>query len=76
VPGEPKRYVQDMIRARGADVARLLDDKDCYVYICGLKGMEQGVDEAFRDACRAGGRDWDSLLPTLRAQGRYHVETY
>jgi benzoyl-CoA 2,3-dioxygenase component A len=76
VPGEPKRYVQDMIRARGPDVARLLDDNDCYVYICGLKGMEQGVDEAFRDACRAGGRDWDSLLPALRAQGRYHVETY
>jgi len=76
VPGDPKRYVQDMIRTRGADVARLLDDKDCYVYICGLKGMEQGVDEAFRDACRAGDKDWDSLLPALRAQGRYHVETY
>jgi benzoyl-CoA 2,3-dioxygenase component A len=76
VPGEPKRYVQDAIRARAADVARLLDDKDCFVYICGLKGMEQGVDEAFRDACRAGGKDWDTLLPALRAQGRYHVETY
>ena len=76
VPGEPKRYAQDMIRARGSDVARLLDDQDCYVYICGLKGMEKGVDDAFRDACRAGGKDWDSLLPTLRAQGRYHVETY
>jgi len=76
VPGEPKRYVQDLIRARAADVARLLDDKDCYVYICGLKGMEQGVDDAFRNACRAAGKDWGSLLPALRAQGRYHVETY
>ncbi len=52
VPGEPKHYVQDRIRERGADVVRLLDDANCYVYICGLKGMEQGVDEAFRDACR------------------------
>jgi len=76
VPGEPKQYVQDRIRARAADVARLLDDKDCYIYICGLKGMEQGVDEAFRDACRGAGQDWDALLPELRAQGRYHVETY
>ena len=76
VPGEPKRYVQDRIRERGADVARLLADANCYVYICGLKGMEQGVDEAFRDACRAQGEDWDRLLPELRAQGRYHVETY
>ena len=49
---------------------------DCYVYICGLKGMEQGVDDAFRDVCRAHGIDWDALLPTLRETGRYHVETY
>jgi benzoyl-CoA 2,3-dioxygenase component A len=76
VPGEPKRYVQDRIRERAADVGRLLADEHCYVYICGLKGMEQGVDEAFRDACRAHGRDWDALLPELRANGRYHVETY
>ena len=55
VPGEPKRYVQDRIRERGADVVRLLDDANCYVYICGLKDMEHGVDEAFRDACRAHG---------------------
>ena len=76
VAGEPKQYVQDRIRARAADVARLLDDANCHVYICGLKGMEKGVDEAFRDACRGHGRDWDTLLPALRAQGRYHVETY
>ncbi len=68
--------MQDRIRARGADVARLLADENCYIYICGLKGMEDGVDEAFRDACRNAGKDWDALLPALRAQGRYHVETY
>ena len=76
VPGERRQYVQDRIRARGDDVARLLGDDNCYIYICGLKGMEKGVDEAFRDACRNHGKDWDALLPALRAQGRYHVETY
>lgn len=76
VPGEPKRYVQDRIRERSADVARLLADANAYVYICGLKGMESGVDEAFRHACRAHGKDWDALLPGLRESGRYHVETY
>ena len=76
VPGAPKRYVQDLIRSRSADVLRLLEDENCYVYICGLKGMEQGVDEAFHHACREHGNDWSSLLPKLRAQGRYHVETY
>jgi benzoyl-CoA 2,3-dioxygenase component A len=38
--------------------------------------MEQGVDEAFRDACRGAGAQWERLLPELRVQGRYHVETY
>ncbi len=76
VPGEPKQYVQDRIRARGADVVRLVRDGNAHIYICGLKGMEQGVDAAFRDAFRAEGADWDALLPGLRTQGRYHVETY
>jgi benzoyl-CoA 2,3-dioxygenase component A len=75
-PAEPKQYVQDRIRARAEDVARLLDDNNCHIYICGLKGMEKGVDEAFRDACRNNGKDWYAMLPVLRAQGRYHVETY
>jgi len=76
VPGEQKQYVQDRIRERSADVVRLLDDPGCHIYICGLKDMEHGVDQAFRDACRAHGGDWDQRLPELRSQGRYHVETY
>jgi benzoyl-CoA 2,3-dioxygenase component A len=76
VPGEPKRYVQDRIRERGADVARLLADPDTYVYVCGLKGMEEGVARALADACREHGVDWDALLPAMRDQGRYHLETY
>lgn len=76
VPTQPKQYVQDKIRERHQDVVRLLKDDNCYIYICGLKGMERGVDEAFRDICRMEGEDWDALLPQLRAQSRYHVETY
>jgi benzoyl-CoA 2,3-dioxygenase component A len=76
VAGKAKQYVQDLIRERAADVVRMLDDSECHVYICGLKGMESGVDEAFADACRLHGRDWSALLPALRASGRYHVETY
>ncbi len=74
--GQPKQYVQDLIRIRGDDVVRLLPDDDCYVYVCGLEGMEEGVHEAFRDVCRTRGLDWDTLLPTLREKGRFHLETY
>ncbi len=76
VPDQPKQYVQDLIRARGDRVAALLRDENCYVYICGLKGMEKGVEDVFAKACQENGLDWSALLPELRAQSRYHVETY
>ncbi|MGB0128439.1 MAG: benzoyl-CoA 2,3-epoxidase subunit BoxA [Rhodocyclaceae bacterium] len=73
---QPKTYVQDLIRARGADVARLLRDEHCYIYLCGLKGMEAGVLEALRDVGRQHGLDWEKLRPELQAQSRLHIETY
>jgi benzoyl-CoA 2,3-dioxygenase component A len=75
-PGQPKRYVQDLIRERGDAVSRLLLDENAYIYICGLKGMEDGVDEAFCDVCRQYGVDWTTLRPMLLEQCRLHVETY
>jgi len=44
--------------------------------VCGLRGMEQGVTEAFRDICREHALDWEAMLPSLREAGRYHLETY
>ncbi len=76
VPEQPRTYVQDRIREDGAQIARLLSDANTHVYICGLRGMETGVDEAFADACRHAGLDWQALKPELRGSGRYHVETY
>ncbi|TRZ97433.1 MAG: benzoyl-CoA 2,3-epoxidase subunit BoxA, partial [Rhodocyclaceae bacterium] len=57
VPDQPRQYVQDLIRARGEEVVRLLSDKNTYLYLCGLKGMETGVDEAFSDICSHHGLD-------------------
>lgn len=76
VPGEPKMYVQDRIRERADKVFRMLTDSNTYIYICGLKGMEAGVLEAFRDICRANGVDWETLRPQLLSTGRFHIETY
>jgi benzoyl-CoA 2,3-epoxidase subunit A len=76
VPGEPRVYVQDRIRTEAPVVARLLGDEHTHVYICGLKGMESGVDEAFADVCRGAAVDWAALKSAMREAGRYHVETY
>ena len=76
VPRQPRQYVQDLIRGRAADIASLLRDENTYLYLCGLKGMEKGVDEAFSEVCRRHGLDWKALHAELLRQGRYHVETY
>ncbi len=76
VPEQPRQYVQDLIRAKAEAVVNLLRDENTYLYLCGLKGMEKGVDEAFSDICSRHGLDWKSLQAELLQQGRYHVETY
>jgi len=73
---QPKEYVQDRMRKRGDDLAELLRSAMTHVYICGLKGMEQGVEAAFRDICREHGLDWAEQSAEMRRTGRYHVETY
>ncbi len=75
VPGQPRSYVQDRMRERGRDVAEMLRG-DTHVYICGLKGMENGVLDAMRDACQLAGFDWPSTHSSLVNEGRFHVETY
>jgi len=76
VPGEPKTYVQDRMRQTADEVAVFLKNDRTHVYLCGLKGMESGVEEAFADICRGAGLDWAKLRTAMRASGRYHVETY
>ena len=76
VAGERKEYVQDRMRTKIESVARVLGEPTTHIFICGLKGMETGVDEALADICRQTGREWAALKPDMRASGRYHVETY
>ena len=75
-PGQPRRYVQDRMRERAADLAALLRDKDAHFYVCGLKSMEEGVVLALRDIAVDAGLDWDTLGATLQREGRLHLETY
>lgn len=75
-PGQPKRYVQDLIRERAAHVRGLLADRNTCIYVCGLKGMEVGVLDALRDVVVQSGEDWSILHDALRREGRLHFETY
>lgn len=76
LPDKPKEYVQDRMRARGDDVAPLLEDEKTHIFVCGLKGMEAGVTEALADICRLHGLAWSDIHKAMLETGRFHVETY
>ena len=75
-PGQPKRYVQDAMRERAADLAVLLQDPNTYFYVCGLKSMEEGVVLALRDVATQAGLSWEQIGAALKREGRLHLETY
>ncbi|MEN9627743.1 MAG: benzoyl-CoA oxygenase [Pseudomonadota bacterium] len=75
-PGQPKRYVQDLMRERAADLAALLADPEAHFYVCGLKAMEEGVVLALHDIAQQAGLSWDAVGATLKREGRLHLETY
>ena len=76
LPDQSKEYVQDRMKMRGEDIAGLLVSDKTHIYVCGLKGMEDGVAASFAEICSAHGLDWEALRSEMRNGGRYHVETY
>ena len=76
MPGSPRRYVQDLMRERAVDLVGLLKDPETFVYVCGLKSMEEGVVMALRDVAQEAGLSWETLGPALKREGRLHLETY
>lgn len=75
-PGEPRRYVQDALRERAAELGELLEDPNAFVFVCGLRGMEEGVIDALRQAAAGRGLNWENLHARLKREGRLHLETY
>lgn len=76
IPGVQKQYVQDKLLIEEEAVAEMLSNSDTYIYICGLRGMEEGVEKAFSIIAQSMGIQWAALRDTMRSEGRYHVETY
>ena len=73
---EEHEYVQDRLERRADLVAGLLTKPTTHLYVCGLKGLEAGVEQAIGRISAAHGLDWPAIRSALRQEGRMHVETY
>ena len=71
-----RMYVQDRMLQAGAALWTLLTQPDTSVFICGLKGMEFGIDDALGQLAFQHGGEWGVLLAQMRAEERWHVEVY
>ena len=71
-----RMYIQDRVLESANELFNMIEDEKTHIYLCGLKGMEPGIDEAMTKAAEEKGLNWSELRPQLRKAGRWHVETY
>lgn len=76
LPGGEKEYVQDRMRAKAGDIAALLSRENLHIYMCGLRGLEIGVESALTEITQSYGLNWPAIKEIMRQTGRFHVETY
>ena len=75
-PSGGRMYIQDRVTEHADEIFALIENPKTHVYMCGLKGMEPGIDEAMSAAAAKRGQDWSVLRPALKKADRWHVETY
>ena len=75
-PKGGRMYIQDRVTEYADEIFAMIEDPKTHVYMCGLRGMEPGIDEAMTAAAAAKGMDWAELRPQLKKAERWHVETY
>ena len=71
-----RMYIQDRVLEHADEIFSMIEDQKTHVYMCGLRGMEPGIDEAMTAAASSKGLDWAELRPQLKKADRWHVETY
>ena len=71
-----RMYIQDRVSENAEEIFAWIENPKTHVYMCGLRGMEPGIDEAMGAAAAAKGLDWSELRPQLKKADRWHVETY
>merc|ERR1712048_1111416 len=71
-----KMYIQTRIAEYAQYIWDLLQNKKMHVYMCGLKGMESGMQEALGPIAESKGIAWPDFVKTLKKEDRWHVEVY
>ena len=71
-----RMYIQHRVAENAERLWNMVQQDNTYVYICGLKGMEDGIDEAMAAEASKAGVEWSEYRRTLKKAHRWNVETY
>lgn len=71
-----KMYIQHRIAEHADELWEMMQNPKTHTYICGLKGMEGGIDEALSAAAAKHDVNWDDYRKAMKKEHRWHVETY
>jgi ferredoxin--NADP+ reductase len=71
-----RMYIQHRCEEYADELWKMVKDENTYTYICGLKGMEDGIDAALSAAAAKEGVEWSDYQKQLKKAHRWNVETY
>uniref|UniRef100_A0A7C8YB81 Ferredoxin--NADP reductase, chloroplastic n=1 Tax=Opuntia streptacantha TaxID=393608 RepID=A0A7C8YB81_OPUST len=71
-----KMYIQTRMAQYANELGELLKKDNTYVYMCGLKGMEKGIDDIMVSLAANDGIDWLEYKKQLKKQEQWNVEVY
>merc|ERR1712232_563582 len=71
-----KMYIQTKIAEYAQEVWDLMQLEKTHMYMCGLKGMESGLQEALGPIAESKGLVWAELVKSWKKAKRWHIEVY
>ena len=75
-PAGGRMYIQDRVAEHADELWQLIKNEKTHTYICGLRGMEEGIDAALSAAAAKEGVVWSDYQKEMKKAHRWHVETY
>jgi ferredoxin--NADP+ reductase len=71
-----RMYIQHRVAEYAEELWNLLQNPKTHTYMCGLKGMEDGIEKALSDLTAHHGVQWSDFVRQMKKEHRWHVETY
>lgn len=71
-----RMYIQHRVAENAEKLWELIKNPKTHTYICGLRGMEPGIEEALGAEAAKEGLDWKDYVRAMKKEHRWHVETY